>query len=922
MEETNEKRESLEDKTVKANLSQDEIIKQRKERVIKFFKTRYSWIVYLFLAFIVFLAVKIRTMPMGINPATGKPKLWDITTDYWTLGPDLDPFLFLRWAEYIVEHGKLFAIDTMRSLPLGFDTRGELLLHPYMIAWFHKIAIFFGSDSVTYSAIIYPVFMFALTVIAFFLFTRKIFIDSTGEIRANIIALIASFFLSVIPIFLPRTIAGIPEKESGAFFFMFLAFYFFLSAWRSKNLKAQLILSALAGLSTGAMALIWGGYNYVLLALSSAVFVVFLLGNIDKKKFYAYITWIIFTSLLMWPFSTRYPLISTISRGTVIVAFIILVHFIIFNTKLKKYIEGNKLSRLPQQLTSLIVALIILSVLASLIFGFNYIPNRISGTLQNIISPISSRLIFTVAENRQPFFTEWVGSFGPFIKNIPIFFWLFLLGSVYLFYKLTNPFQLKERFYLTLSYMFLIIAIPYSRYSSNSRFNGETTASLFLYGAGFLVFILVAGFYYYTYNKKNEQEKFKHLDFNLILLLVISLLGLVSARGLIRLVMVLAPSASILVAYFVVTISSDFFKQKGEITKILALILALVIIIAAIFTGTQFHNEIKGQAEIYAPSIYTNQWQKAMAWVRGNTQENAVFSHWWDYGYWIQSIGKRATVLDGGNVISYWNHLMGRYALTGSDKKAALEFLYAHNTTHFLIDSTDIGKYGAFSSIGSDTGYDRQSWMSVFVKDNNQIKETKNGTIYAYGGGTSLDDDITYDNNGTKIFLPGRKAGLGVVLIEQNTAGELSSQPIGIYVYQNQQYRLPLRYIHINGKFHDFGSGIEAGVFLMSRVNQNGNQISIEKNGALLYLSDRTVKSQLARLYLYKEDDPNFKLVHSEDDFLVGQLKSQDPNIQDIVFINGVRGPIRIWEVHYPKDIELKKDYLSTIYPEELEVLR
>src|SRR3990172_10160255 len=106
-----------------------------------------------------------------------------------------------------------------------------------------------------------------------------------------------------------------------------------------------------------------------------------------------------------------------------------------------------------------------------------------------------------------------------------------------------------------------------------------------------------------------------------------------------------------------------------------------------------------------------------MTWVRENTERNTVFGHWWDYGYWVQSIGERATVLDGGNAISYWNHMMGRYALTGTNETEALEFLYAHNTTHFLIDSTDIGKYPAFSSIGSDENYDRRSWISPFLKD-------------------------------------------------------------------------------------------------------------------------------------------------------------------------------------------------------------
>ena len=35
-----------------------------------------------------------------------------------------------------------------------------------------------------------------------------------------------------------------------------------------------------------------------------------------------------------------------------------------------------------------------------------------------------------------------------------------------------------------------------------------------------------------------------------------------------------------------------------------------------------------------------------MSWVRENTSEDAVFSHWWDYGYWITTMSDRATLAD------------------------------------------------------------------------------------------------------------------------------------------------------------------------------------------------------------------------------------------------------------------------------------
>src|SRR5688572_7939757 len=102
--------------------STEELIYERQKKLINFFKRRYDLISYFLLAIIVYIAVWIRTRNLyGLR---------DVTTGGWTLGPDLDPFLFLRWAKYIVENGSLFAIDTMRYVPIYFETKGELLLLP------------------------------------------------------------------------------------------------------------------------------------------------------------------------------------------------------------------------------------------------------------------------------------------------------------------------------------------------------------------------------------------------------------------------------------------------------------------------------------------------------------------------------------------------------------------------------------------------------------------------------------------------------------------------------------------------------------------------------------------------------------------------------------------------------------------------
>ncbi|MBU0760685.1 MAG: hypothetical protein KJ858_03270, partial [Nanoarchaeota archaeon] len=731
----------------------------------------------------------------------------------------------------------------------------------------------------------------------------------------------ASFFLSVIPSLLPRTIAGIPEKESAAFLFLFLSFYFFLSAWKSKSRSWGYVCAVLAGAATAAMANIWGGYIFIFLTIAPVIFFAFIFGKVDKGKFLVYSTWLFSSFVLMalTKFDVK-SLVSSVSTGpATVVFFVIAIHFLLFGTNLKKHFESGRFSKIPPRIASTLVTVIVLILLASVIFGPLFIPSKLGAIKDSLVKPATSRLIQTVAENRQPYFTEWESNFGPHVRGAALTFWLFFFGSAYLFNFMISSLKKKERWILNSAYLILLTTVIFSRYSSGSTLNGENFFSLFVYGMGFIVFIGAAGFYYYKYHKEGRLERLKQIDLSLMLVFSLFFLCIVAARSAVRTIMMLVPPASIIVSYFVVAAYSDARKVKDHTWKILAWCAVVLIIISTLFAGYGFYKSVSAQAPNHVPSIYTQQWQKAMGWVRENTPENAVFGHWWDYGYWLQTMGERATVLDGGNAIAYWNHMMGRYALTGTNETEALEFLYAHNTTHFLIDSTDIGKYSAFSSIGSDANYDRASYIPTFIRDSGQMQEKKNSTVFVYSGGVGLDEDVIYEENGTRVFLPAGKAGLGAIFVEKESLeGEVIEQPRGIFVYQGQQYNLPFRYA-FDGEFKDFGSGIEAGIFLMPSIETSGGGLGIEPDGALLYLSKRTVNSQLAKIYLYELDSSYFKLVHSEDDFVVGQIKGQIAGFDsDIVYYQGVRGPIRIWEIDYPDDMKVEERFLDTNYPKEI----
>ncbi|PIN94827.1 hypothetical protein COU61_00195 [Candidatus Pacearchaeota archaeon CG10_big_fil_rev_8_21_14_0_10_35_13] len=909
----------------KSVLTEQEIIEKRKKAVINFIRNKTTIVYGIIIALIIWLSSRIRTRNLyGLK---------DITTGGWTLGPDLDPFLFLRWAKGIVAQGTLVVQDTMRYVPLGYNTGAELKLVPYSIAWTHKLLSIFGSTDITYAAIMMPVIAFALTIIAFYYLTKEIFAGNVpGKNTHKIIGAVAALILAVTPVILPRTIAGIPEKESLGFLFMFLAFYYFLKSWKQETIKKTLIYSALAGITTALMAHAWGGSIYIYFTIAVTVIIAYFFGIVDKKKYYSYAVWLLLSIILLIPFTERYTLgglIASLSTGMAFAVLLILTtDYILFNTNIKKPSWIGKMEKkYSRPATTIIISLVAGGIIVSLIFGPGFIINFITHNISSLTIPYTDRLSFTVAENRQPFFTsEWKGTFGPAIRGIPIFFWLFFVGSAYLFNNLLKPLKKKDRMVMVIIYVLFLLALIFSKYDPNSKLNGTSGISTLLYFGGIAMLIIGMGYYYYKYYKRGDAELFKKISPSLILIFAFYFITIIGARSAIRLLMVLAPSATIIVSYLVVILIIKALRTKDD-KKLIAYIIAAIVLIAAFYTVYDYTKQSYYQAQGFIPSIYTQQWQKAMEWVRDSTPENSVFAHWWDYGYWLQSIGERATIVDGGNQYPYWNHLISRHVLTNDYRsETTLEFLKTHDATHLLIDSTDIGKYSAFSNIGGDKDYDRYSYIPTLGLDERATLETSNGTIYAYQGGFGTDGDINYKENNKTINLPSGLtgvAGVTIKMITKNNETIIPVQPQVVLVYQGVQYRIPMRYAYFQGKFYDYNEGIEAGIMIVPVAENNGQGITMKELGAALYLSGRTVNTNFARMYLFNQEVEGFELVHSEDSVIVGMLKQQSPSINEFLMYQGLQGPIKIWEVSYDKNTKVHPEWLELVYPsEELYVVR
>jgi len=881
-------------------------VKEESKKVFEFFKQKKVLIILtiILLALIIGMTAHIRTNNISI--------LKDVTTGEY-LTADLDAFYWLRIAETLEENGTLPEYDAMRYPLLKLPFSNELL--PSALVFMHKVLSRF-SDTMTlrYVDVIYPVIFFILSMIVFFFLILKL-------TKSKITALLSSFFLAIIPSYLFRTMAGVSDHEPigmFAFFLALLAFAISMERIEKKNSwKGAILLGIITGFFTVFNIAAWSGIaTFILLIIPLTIFILWITNNNRKEEgksnlkeyllFYTF--WII--SFISLGFIFSYPTKEILGlifslKGIIlpiVLTFIIIDYILI-------HLKNNKLKEIGKyRIIISLVLTIILLVLISLIFNQS-MGLSISNIISSILRPFGGgRTGSTVAENALPYTLDIIGQIGK------VLFWLFFVGALIVGIDFSKGIEKKKnKIIFSFLWILMICGILFHRYSTGSILNGDSFVSKLFYMGSILLF---AGNFIWIYFKDKVETK----SANVIILLFTFFMALAGISA-IRLLFILTPVVCFVSAYAIIKIYEYAKDSKEEIVKMIFYIALVGIIILLVFTSLTYIKTIKAQSSQIGSSANT-QWQYSMEWVRENASPGGVFVHWWDYGYWVQYMGERPTVTDGGHGNGYWDHLTGRYLLTTPNPQSALSFMKAQNVSYLLIDPSDIGKYSAYSSIGSDYDYvnnkdgtDRYSFIPAMISNSNQIQETKNGTIRIYNGGFGLDEDILYEKEGEKdIFIPMQGGGLGgIILQEENNKFQ---QPLAAYMYNGNQINIPMRYIYYNGTLYDFKNGTNSTIYVIPQIKQVDGGIQIDEKGALIYFSQKTTHSLLAELYLMNDPLNRYdgvELAHSEPDPLETAIERYSgKNINEFFYFGGIRGPLKIWEINPPEYIIAREEFTMT----------
>ena len=96
-------------------------------------------------------------------------------------------------------------------------------------------------------------------------------------------------------------------------------------------------------------------------------------------------------------------------------------------------------------------------------------------------------------------------------------------------------------------------------------------------------------------------------------------------------------------------------SKKSILFKILFVVLILIFFITPMIFPSDL-NWINGVDS--PPIIFTgatgnppsSDWKESLEWIKINTPKNSVIASWWDYGYWIQTLGERTTLSDNSTI--------------------------------------------------------------------------------------------------------------------------------------------------------------------------------------------------------------------------------------------------------------------------------
>ncbi|HIE14603.1 TPA: hypothetical protein EYP70_04965 [Candidatus Bathyarchaeota archaeon] len=619
---------------------------------------------------------------------------------------EFDPYYHYRLTKYLVEHG--FSSWSSWHDNMGWYPRGRNVARisypglPFTAATLYMILSALGvrivlpasldpllSDPLFNFCVIFPVIMGVLSCFAIYFLGKDIGGESVG--------LFSAFFLALNAAYIGRTSLGFFDGETVGIFGMILFMLFFMKSLDSNiSFRKCLTYSMLAGLFLSYIAVSWGAARYPISMTVLFVSIILLLRRYSLRLLVSYS--ITFGLLLM--VCVNVPNLSFRFLREVSILPVYGLFLILFVLEAYRRAKSRKKGLL---LVSLILVLI--AALFTLFWSMGY------------LKPLSAKFISTI---------------NPFLRS------------------------------------------SYPLFESVAEHRSSAWGT-FYYDLGIGVLFLPLGIYFAAQGGTNRE----------IFLTIYGLTALYFASTMVRLTLILAPAVSLLWALAMVRVTRPFIvllKERPPVTKRRALrrvrlgkefsgaviIVIFTLLVFNFIVGTDFMQGLRAQGprvfvQAYSPvtiasasmpvrpASMVRDWIDALTWIREELPPSppygpTVIASWWDYGYWITTIGNKTTLVD--NQTFNWTQIAQVAKMFMSPVDESIKILKKYDVTHVVV-FTSITKDGWDLPYGEAGKF---KWMIKIAglneSDFGQDKFTQSGQSYwewsTYGKNTTLYLMMTY----------------------------------------------------------------------------------------------------------------------------------------------------------------------------------
>jgi len=198
----------------------------------------------------------------------------------------------------------------------------------------------------------------------------------------------------------------------------------------------------------------------------------------------------------------------------------------------------------------------------------------------------------------------------------------------------------------------------------NDSVSEHATTSLDISFYFFSILMVFAGIGAWLLLQKKVNYSFKIKGEMAAFALIIGLIGVYFSSAFVRLEVFGSISIIILASIGVSILISKILKvqQKpiGAVTKISFLVGIIILLMVPMIYPEKLNwsnNNVGIPISLLHSAtkfdISTNDWPDAMQWVKENTPKDAVIAAWWDYGYWISTLGERKTLADNATLLDW-----------------------------------------------------------------------------------------------------------------------------------------------------------------------------------------------------------------------------------------------------------------------------